>query len=330
MASKRSGVEWYLAVPPEVTTEYVGTTLGDYYRRADVMLHTQQEARRLFLEAYGVDVVQPHVDVPAYIGVAALGADLVLPDDHPPMVANLGHILDDDEAVMRLRPADPEESAWLQRYIGLRREMGQVLGAAPSVGAGQEGPITSAVILRGGRFYQDLLDAPERAHHLLDVVTETLISFVRYVRGVNGQPLGGGSGIADDMAGTLSPAMWPEFVVPYWRRIYEALGPGRRSVHTELLRPAHLPFLTELGIDSYDPGNDQYLTVEDVVRGVGDMRFTWNLFTVRDTMEGTPESIEALYTNAVEVGAPAMMTELCRRTPRENVRAFVEVARRYQ
>jgi uroporphyrinogen-III decarboxylase len=246
------------------------------------------------------------------------------------MVADQGRALDDDEAVMRLRPADPEESAWLQRYIGLRREMGQVLGAAPSVGSGQEGPITSAVLLRGGRFYQDLLDAPERAHHLLDVVTETFITFVRYVRGVNGQPLNGGSGIADDMAGTLSPAMWPEFVVPYWRRIYEALGPGRRSVHTELLRPAHLPFLIELGIDSYDPGNDQYLTVEDVARGVGNTRFTWNLFTVRDTMEGTPESIEALYTHAVEAGAPAMMTELCRRTPRENVRAFVAVARRYE
>ena len=329
MTAGQAGVRWYLAIPPEVSTEYVDTRLGDYYGRAEVMLRTQLSARERFRSLYGVDIGEPHVAVPAYVGVAALGAELVLPYDHAPMLANQGRALPDERSVLALAPAEPEASAWLHRYLGIREELAQSLGYYPSIGAGQEGPITSAVLLRGSGFYLDLLDNPAVAHHLLDVVTETYIRFVRYVRRVNGQAEQGAVGIADDMAGTMSPAMWPEFVVPYWERIYEALGPGPRTVHTELLHREHLRFLKPIGIASYDPGNDQYLTVYDVVAGAGDMDFSWNLFTVRDMLEGTPESIRALYTEAVAAGARHMMTELCRGTARENVHAFVEIARLY-
>ncbi|NPV06334.1 MAG: hypothetical protein HPY83_00050 [Anaerolineae bacterium] len=328
--SQSSGVRWRLAVPPEVETEYVGTTLGDYYTRADVAVHTQIRARELFQSAYGVDVGGVAVPVPAYVGVASLGAKLVLPDDHPPMVANLGRVLADRDSVLALRPAVPEASDWLQRYLAMREEMGRILGKLPPLGAGQEGPITSAVLLRGDRFFLDVLDDPEVAHHLLGVVTQTYISFVRYARRINGQPETGNTGIADDMAGMLPPALWPEFVLPYWLRIYEELGPGRRSVHTELLRPDHLRFLRELRIDAYDPGNDQYLQVEDVIGLVGHMDVSWNLHTVRDMLDGTPATIRTTYTAAVDAGMRHMMTELCRRTPRENVAAFVEVAREHE
>lgn len=328
--SQSSGVRWRLAVPPEVETEYVGTTLGEYYTRADVAAHTQIRARELFQSTYGVDIGGVGVPVPAYVGVASLGAKLVLPDDHPPMVSNLGRVLPDRDSVLALRPAVPEASEWLQRYLAMRDEMGRILGKLPPLGAGQEGPITSAVLLRGDRFFLDVLDEPEVAHHLLGVVTQTYISFVRYARRINGQPETGNTGIADDMAGMLPPSLWPEFVLPYWLRIYEELGPGRRSVHTELLRPDHLDFLGELRIEAYDPGNDQYLQVEDVIRLVSYMDVSWNLHTVRDMLDGTPETIRATYTAAVDAGMRHMMTELCRRIPRENVAAFVEVAREHE
>lgn len=325
-----SGVKWHLAVPPEVSTEYAGTRLGDYYSRSDTMIETNRLAREKFLSLYGVDIGGPSVAVPAYVGVTALGADMVLPGDHPPMIVNQGRVLPDRQSVLALEPAYPEDSEWLGKYMRIREEMGAVLGELPPIGAGQEGPITSAVLLRGASFFEDVLDEPEVAHHLLQVVTDTYINFVRYVREVNGAPAQGGVGIADDMAGMLSPALWPEFVVPYWERIYTELGPGKRSVHTELLRPAHLHYLVELGINSYDPGNDQYLTLEDVLAAVGDMYFWWNLFTVRDTKEGTPEFIRSYYEDCVHKGAKGIMTELCRATPRENVLAFVEIARKYE
>lgn len=125
------------------------------------------------------------------------------------------------------------------------------------------------------------------------------------------------------------PEMWPEFVMPYYRRIYEALGEGPRSMHSELLRPGHLPFLLDLGITGFDPGNDQYLTVEDLVACDG-LNFTWDLFTVRDMQRGTPGSIRSLYISCIERGATAMMTELCRGTAPANIKAFIEVARKFE
>jgi uroporphyrinogen-III decarboxylase len=246
------------------------------------------------------------------------------------MVGNQGRVLPDRESVLALRPAVPEASEWMQRYLAMREEMGRELGKLPPLGAGQEGPITSAVLLRGDKFFLDVLDEPEVAHHLLGVVTQTFINFVRYTRRINGQPEAGNTGIADDMAGMLPPSLWPEFVLPYWLRIYEELGPGRRSTHTELLRPGHLPFLRELKIDAYDPGNDQYLEVEDVVGLTDHMDVSWNLYTVRDMLDGTPETIRATYTRSVQAGMRHMMTELCRRIPRSNVEAFVEVARQHE
>jgi uroporphyrinogen-III decarboxylase len=323
-------VLWRLAVPPEVETEYAGTRLGEYYSRAEVMLYTQIVARERLLALYGVDIGGPHVSVPAYLGVAELGADLVLPEDDPPMLRNQGKVLQEEAALRALRPVDPRHSRWLGRYLRMQDVISAKLGAPVPCGDGQEGPITSAVLLRGEEFYIDVLERPRLAHQLLQVVTETFVAFRLYVRERNGLGKAGPVGIADDLAGTLPPALWPEFVVPYWDLVYRELGATERSVHTELLRPAHLRFLVELGTDSYDPGNDQFLSLSDVAWLFDRMRVWWNLFTVRDMLNGTPASIGALFQQAVDAGARYVMTELCRGVPAENVRAFVSAGKAHE
>jgi len=334
-AARRAG--WQLAVPPEVKTEYAGTCLGAYYTDACTMLETQKRAREAFLDRYQVDIgAAGHVDTPAYVGAAALGAELVIPDDHPPMVR--GFPLAQPSDIDRLGiPTSYFGTPWGAFYDGLRQRMQDLVGSGRRVrmAAGTEGPITTAKLLRGEGFFLDLYDDPARAHHLLDVVTESIIRFSREVRERNGDPLDGGIGICDDFAGLISPRMWPEFVVPYYRRIYEAFAAPEggadtagRGHHSELLRREHLPFLVELGITHYDPGQDQYLTLGDILSAI-DIPVSWNLFTVRDMLQGTPESIRRAYRRAVEEGASEVMAELCRGTPPDNVRAFVAVAREH-
>jgi len=82
-------------------------------------------------------------------------------------------------------------------------------------------------------------------------------------------------------------------------------------------------------VTHYDPGCDQYLEVRDLVEVLPDIPFSFNLKTSQEMMLGTPPSIRARYIECVEAGAPRMMTEICRATPRENVRAFINVAREY-
>ena len=100
-------------------------------------------------------------------------------------------------------------------------------------------------------------------------------------------------------------------------------------MHSELLRREHLKFLPELGVTAYDPGTNQYLTIADIKSEI-DIRFSWNLKPSADMLQGTPDTIKAKYEQAVAEGAPEIATELCRGVPRENVRAFIEAARRFE
>jgi len=101
--SKR-GVRWHLAVPPEASTEYAGTKLGDYYLDAKVKLHTQLTAGKRLEELYGISPVGISADPPAYIGVAALGAELVYPKDDAPMIR--GHLIHDPVQIDELSLPD--------------------------------------------------------------------------------------------------------------------------------------------------------------------------------------------------------------------------------
>lgn len=322
----RHGVAWGLGVSPEVLAEYAGTSLHGYYTDPAVMLFTQQEANRRFYLLYGVQATALHVAAPAYVGVAALGGDVAFPERDAPMVRNQGHVLPEREAVLSLTVPDPSTCVLMQRYVAMRPYFAEATGQSVPVSGGQEGPLTAAVLLRGERFLTDVYDAPEVAHRLLDVVTDTYIAFSRYAREVNGAAPAG-VWLADDFSGMLRPALWPEFVMPYWQRIFEALGPGRRSVHSELLHREHLPLLVDLGVDLFDPGVDQYLTsaIISVDVAIPFMAYVW---PVRDLLLGGSEVIRRQYAADVAAGAAQIVADVSSPgIPPESILAFIEVAR---
>ena len=175
----------------------------------------------------------------------------------------------------------------------------------------------------------DVVLHPKKMHKLLDLVVEASLLIRSTIEEVTGRHIRR-TGIADDFSGLLSPDHYEEFACPYQQRIYDAFGRDGRSMHSELLRPDHLRFLPMLGVTHYDPGCDQYLEVRDLVEGIPAIPFSFNLRTSQDMMQGTPGSIRAKYIECVGQGAPEMTSEICRGTPRENVRAFVDVAREYE
>jgi uroporphyrinogen-III decarboxylase len=323
-------IPWRIAVPAEVRCEYVGTAQGDYYTDLDTYLYTEREFPALFEGATGYH--PPYslgVPVPAYEGVAALGGELLFPARHQPMIREQGHILQTPEVVDALQVPDPWQCERFRRHVeawrALRRRFpGQSIGLSP----GQEGPVTTAVLLRGTDFFADCVLDPPRALRLLSICTDTYIAFVRAVREVIGASSTGGVGIADDHAGNLSPEMWPTFVLPFYECIYEQLGATRRSMHTELVRRAHLPLLRSLRLDHINFGENQYLGVRDVVELL-DVPFDWHIKTVPGMLQGTPQQIQAAYRQAVADGAPEMVCELTVGTPVENIWAFIEVAGEY-
>ena len=200
-------------------------------------------------------------------------------------------------------------------------------GLAPNSLAGQEGPVTTAGLLRGQEFFLDCLADPQRAHRLLDICTQTYIRFYQASDVANSISNRQTIGIADDYAGLIKPGMWPEFVLPYYQRIIAALGPQGCHMHTELVRREHLPLLRDLKLASLNFGEDQYISAQDALAALPGIPFGWHILTVAEMQQGTPDSIRRRFLELVHAGVSEIISELTVNTPLENIRAFIKIGR---
>ena len=323
-------IRWRLAIPVEVQCEYAGVTQAAYYTDIDATIAVSDQFPRRFEQVTGYRPPRSYAPpVTAYEGVAALGGRLVFSAGHQPMIENQGRILAAAEQVDSVRPPDPWRCARFRQLVAWQRELerrfpGQV---GPNSLAGQEGPVTTAGLLRGHDFFLDCLADPQRAHHLLDVCTETYIRFYQASDAANGVSDRQTIGIADDYAGLIRPEMWPEFVLPYYRRIIAALGPQGCHMHTELVRREHLALLRSLKLASLNVGENQYITVRDVMDVLPDVPFGWHILTVSEMQQGTPDGVRRRFLELVDMGVTEIIAELTVNTPPENIRAFVQTGR---
>lgn len=123
---------------------------------------------------------------------------------------------------------------------------------------GTDGPMTVACNLFSAEFVcETMADDPERLHRFLDFITEATIRRMTAWRKLAGIPVPqDGFGFADDSIALISPAMYREHLLPYHRRLCDALGtPAPRGIH--LCGDATRHFRTlrdELNIRSFDTG----------------------------------------------------------------------------
>lgn len=321
-------IPWQIVIPSEVITEYAGTKLGEYYSNPDIRVASCISATEKLKKLYGLDI---GIGFPghAYAGVSAFGSEILFPEDDAPMVKE--PVFKTMESLKNAKLPDMGKSGLMPQiikdyeYAKAKYPKGKI-----GLSSGGEGPMTTAVLLRGQGFFVDLYDHPEICHRFLDICAQSYIESIRFIDNYSGKITSRQRiGIADDFGGMMSASMFKKFVLPYWKKIYEAFPDASRSLHCETLTREHLKFLDILKITGFDPGTDRYLTVSDIV-GSTKARFTWNLFTVKDMLQGTPASIEEIYKKSVEDGSPAMMTELCRGIPQKNIHAFIKIAKKYE
>jgi uroporphyrinogen-III decarboxylase len=321
-------IKWHLLIPAEVQCEYAGVHQSDYYSDIEKTIEVCQIYPKRFETATGYSSpISYSAPVTAYEGVAALGGELVLSKDHQPMIRDQGRVLVSLEQVDKLEAPDPWQNRRFLRHVGLYRELKRRFGDQVSGGlAGQEGPITTAGLLRGEEFFFDCMANPAHAHRLLDVCTEVFIRWTRASQKVT-EETANVVAICDDYAGMLGPDLWPEFVLPYYRRIIDALGPNGCWMHTELVHRQHLPLLRDMNIIYINFAENQYITIRDVFEELPKTPFGWHILSVKDMLQGTPASIKARYREIVAAGVNEVRCELTVGTPPENICAFVDIAR---
>ena len=180
--------------------------------------------------------------------------------------------------------------------------------------------------MMGSDFFMLPHDDPERAHALLRFCVESAVNYAHALTAHFGGTLKPGPrSIPDDFAGMFAPDQFAEFVAPYWDLMFQKLGATTRYIHSELLRVGHLHFLAELGIASFDPSADQYVTPE-LLRDHCPVAFTGRIQSWH-VHNNTIAELQAMYRRIAACGPVSISFYMKSVSEEPKIQAILDVAR---
>ncbi|HRU05163.1 MAG TPA: uroporphyrinogen decarboxylase family protein [Candidatus Brocadiia bacterium] len=292
-----------------------GVRFDRLFKEVDAIVEAYTRGKPLAEDLFGPDV---SMGGPCWAGISyghinGLGAELVFPEDSEVGVEPIYDSL--EEGIRQLKkPVDFAKAGLFPFYLDLWKKLQKAFPDHKIGFSGfkSEGPLTTAWQLRGHDFFTDVYEKPDLAKEYLALVTESIIQYRQTERAVNGLPPlpAESGGLADDVSAMFKPAMWPEFVMPYQERLLSAVTTGYRSAHIEDLTAAHLHFLDELGLDSYDPSVSEKLTPA-LIRDNCTVPFGWRLNSTHYPSR-TPDDIQRWVFQAVADGASSVHTLVAR------------------
>lgn len=254
--------------------------LHDINRSPEAMIELYRRGMPMFEERFDDRVRRPAYTTPAisYAHINGLGVDLVFPEGGEVNYEHTGWSLDYLIELLE-DPVEWAAEGMMPFYIDYRERMREAFPDTPiAVALGYEGPMTTAYELRDTNVFTDVYDDPETFKQFMELVTESIIDFARFRRGLEDQPQmdPSGTGMCDDVASMFAPEMWDELVLPYQHQYFDGLTSGPRSAHIEDLRPDHLPLLEKLGLVKFDPSISPKITPLDL-RDRCRVPFGWRL-----------------------------------------------------
>lgn len=279
-ARERAGFGWYVGSSQGALRALAGIPIREFNLDVSACAETYRLGRIRQREVFGDEVGQYPLLTPAisYGHVNCLGSELLFPEGGEVAHTHVYGSLAEGVAALQ-QPVDWLSQGMAPYFLRFRDELQQRFPDEPVRWSfGGEGPLTTAYELRGDGFFTDIYDDPPLAREFLRLVVDSILDFDRTCAGVNGQPFPNpaGSGMCDDIASFIPPALFAEFVLPYWEQLYSGLTGGTRSAHVEDLRPAQLPFLEEIGLSHFDPSISPRLTPKIFCEGCR-VPFTWRL-----------------------------------------------------
>ena len=290
--------------------------MKDFFMDKQKCVYAWKTSTAKLKEYYG-DMFPMRKPAPAPISyghLMSIGATVLFPDDGEPNILPFAESIDEAiEILKKIKGADMTKTRWFQHYF----EMWEYMKAKfpneniPFSGFGSQGPVTSAILMRGQDFLLDIYDEPEKSLEFLSLITDSSIDFVKLTRRINNQPeVQPHAGMVDDHASLIPPDMWNKFVIPFWEQRFNALYTGTsRSVHVENLYPAHLSYLKEAKVTHYQPSVSDFITLE-IIKDKLDpsISIDWLLYAYHIT-DMSDEEIQEWVDKTVEWGVSEVRTQ---------------------
>jgi hypothetical protein len=262
----------------------------------------------------------------SYAHLICLGAEYSFPEGGEPNIKPLYSNIDEAiDALKAKKGMNFHRQPIIQHYIKcidvLRHELPEV--NIPFCGPYSQGPFTSAMLLRGQDFIFDMVDEPDKAKEFLTLLTDSIIEYRHFISCMNGlppldpdsssiwinpprEPIG--PVLMDDFAALASPDMWPDFVIPFWNRLFEGITTGtHRFVHCEDMYPQQLKYLKDAKVTYYQPSVSKKLTIKSIKTNT-DIFFDWLLYSFY-IVDMSDNEIQGWVDSTIEGGVTFIRTQ---------------------
>jgi len=317
-----------LAVQPISMTfaaRWAGYKYGEYCKDYRILAESQLR----LAEAFDFDILNLCSD-PAR-EAADCGAPVAWFEDQPPSQRPEDVLLKEKVDLLKLKQPDPLGGGRMHdRVKGCELLKQKSAGQVPVLGW-VEGPLAQAADLRGiNRIMYDLIDDPDWVIDLFNFVTEMEIAFAKAQA-----PFSDVIGVGDAACSLISADIYEEMVMPYERKLIEAIQQMGLPVRLHICGDTTHLFgsIGKLNPDIFEI--DSPADISQARSAVGNKTVIMgNVSPVEHILEGTPESVYSAFEACWRAtGKPFIVTPGCEippDAPEENVRAMVEFARNTQ
>lgn len=313
------------------TTSFTETNINNYYQSVELKMATQLRLADMLPEVIMVPGVW--ADFGPVVECSAFGSEVIWIEDSPPFVKRA---IDSYQEIKKIRAINPnrdglmpialEEYRYMWNHLDRQyiEKRGYLDGIAVTMG-----PIeTAGLLIDYQNFFCGLYDAPNEIKMLIDVVTESLLLWIKAQEMINGklkQLL-----LIDHMPSQLSSEFFEEFCFPYLKTIFDTYSYAIRIYHNEGNVSHILQRIKDLGVDLFHFGID----LKQAKETIGDFVALWgNIHPVNVLLEKNPNDILKTCFKCLEIGAPrggfilSSGGGLAPQTPKENIEAMVNAVK---
>lgn len=306
--------------------DILGVPYGDYATDYRVLVDAQLKTA----ETFGFDYVSCISD-PAR-EAADCGAIIQYFDDQPPAIVEDKALLAEKGTLSRLQVPDPLGGGRMEDRVRAAELFRQRVGGELLIEGWIEGPCAEAADLRGiNSLMTDFFDDPQFVRDLFEFVLEMELAFAKAQIQAGVDILG----IGDAAASLVGPRIYEEFVLPYEKRMVDAIHEmgGRVRLHICGNTNRILSGMGSLGCEIVDL--DFMVPLAAAREKMGPTQvLLGNIDPVKCLRNGSPADVtEAIRRCHLEAGNRYIVgagCEIPRGTPHSNVKALADYARSHR
>lgn len=295
---------------------FIGRSYRDYYLDGDVLVDAQLAVTR----AFGLDQISAISD--PWREASAYGVEFEYPQEG--VGKPLDMLLKSEGDLAKIRGVDLRKGERTKQRIDSVRRMAKEIGKTHSVLGWAEGPFAEYADLRGVETAMlDVIDKPEFYMAAAEAIIDNEIQFAVAQVKAGADMIG----VGDAAASLISPGQYKEFVLPFERRLFDAIHEAGGTVKLHICGNIvnHIEFMVETGADIIDV--DWMVPLDKAREFVGpDITLCGNFDPAGVLLRSTPEEIAEAARECMSIGGERFILmpgcEVPQATPEENIRAF--------